>query len=393
MKSEIYLDNNATTKPDPTVIEALLPCLKTHYGNASSVHKKGIEAERALRESRRTVARALGANENEIIFTSGATESDNLAITGIARAYTRRGNHIITTKVEHPAVLEPCRALENDGFTIDYLDVTKDGIDIEKLKNLITDKTILISIMHVNNETGQISPIEKLAEQIKKTHPYVIFHSDGTQAFGKIPIDLTHIDLYSISGHKIHGPKGVGALYIKTDVQEKDVSGTHVTVEQKPIIIEPIIRGGGQERDLRGGTENIPAIVGFAKAAEIAHENLETTQTHFQKLKEVFLNEIKEIPNFTINSPEGSIPSTINLSIPPIPGEVIVNALSEKEIYISTGAACASRKGKKNYVLEAMGYPKEIIDASIRISFSRHTTEEEINTTTKTLKEIVTHLT
>jgi cysteine desulfurase len=389
---EIYLDNNATTKPDPEVIKAMMPYLEEKYGNASALHKKGAEAERAVHEARRAIADALGAHENEIIFTSGGTESNNLAIKGLARARARRGNRIIITKVEHQSIIEPCKELEKEGFTIDYLDVTKNGINPDQLKNLVNEKTILISVMHINNETGQIFPINELAKIAKEKNPNVIFHSDGMQAIGKMPVDVPNIDLYSINGHKIHAPQGIGALYIKNTKEEMNVNGTTITKEAHPLIIKPLITGGGQEQGLRAGTINVPGIVAFGKAMEIANAKLNQTKAHLKNLGENLIQGAKGIPGITLNIPEHHSPSTLNLGFPPIPAEVLLHALEEKGIYVGTGSACASRDSVKNVTLTAMGYPKEIINASVRISLSRMTTESEIEKTIKALKEVAIRL-
>ncbi len=362
MQPEVYLDNNATTPVAPEVLEAMAPYWREHFGNPSSAHRKGVEAERAVRASRATIARLLGVKESEVIFTSGGTEGDNLAIKGVARALHRRGNHIVTTKIEHPAVLESCRDLEAEGFRVTYLDVDAGGLlTPEAVEAALTPETILVSIMHVNNELGTILPISEIAERVKRRYPQIVFHSDGVQAVGKTWVDLRGIDLYTISGHKIHAPKGIGALIAREGVKMK-----------------PLLSGGGQERGWRSGTENVAGIVGLARALELMYEDLEGKLAYFRTLREHFLDGVRRIPGARINSPEQSVPTTVNVSFPGIPAEVLLHALEEEGVFASTGAACASRKRKRSHVLEAVGLPPEVSDSSLRFSFSRYTTREDI---------------
>lgn len=362
MRPEVYLDNNATTPVAPEVLEAMAPYWRERFGNPSSAHRKGVEAERAVRASRATIARLLGVKESEVIFTSGGTEGDNLAIKGVARALHRRGNHIVTTKIEHPAVLESCRDLEAEGFRVTYLDVDAGGLlTPEAVEAALTPETILVSIMHVNNELGTILPISEIAERVKRRHPQIVFHSDGVQAVGKTWVDLRGIDLYTISGHKIHAPKGIGALIAREGVKMK-----------------PLLSGGGQERGWRSGTENVAGIVGLARALELMYEDLEGKLAYFRTLREHFLDGVRRIPGARINSPEQSVPTTVNVSFPGVPAEVLLHALEEEGVFASTGAACASRKRKRSHVLEAVGLPPEVSDSSLRFSFSRYTTREDI---------------
>ena len=364
----IYFDNNATTAIAPEVFKAMEPYFMLQYGNPSSLHKFGIEAERAVKQSRRAIARLLGVDEQEIVFTSGATESINLAIQGTAWARKRLGNHIITTEVEHEAVLNTVKALEEKGFEVTYVTPDQYGrVKVEDVLSAVREDTILASIIHVNNELGTINPIHDIAKQL---NPQILFFSDGAQAFGKIRTSLEHIDLYSISGHKIHGPKGVGALYIRQGVN-----------------IHPLVHGGKQEFGLRSGTENVPGIVGFAKAAELGFAE---DREHVRHLKKRFLEGMQGIDECTLNSPKDAIESTINVAFPGIPAEILLHALEEKGIFVSTGSACSSKNKRVSHVLK--GLAQEIAESSIRISFSRYNTLEEIVHTVFILKSLVVEL-
>ena len=385
---EIYLDNSATTPLDPKVEEAMLPYFREFFGNPSSLHKKGVEAERGIKEARRILADMLHVKTSEVLFTSGATEADNLAILGIARAYKKRGNHIITQKTEHKAVLASCRALKRDGFDITFLDVDEFGnVDVEDLLNAINDKTILIAIMHVNNEIGAIHPINELARVAKRKKHDIIFFSDGVQALGKLEVDLSNIDLYAISAHKIHGPKGVGAL-----------------IKKESVNIEPIIYGGGQESGLRGGTENVAGIVGLGKAVELAYEDFTGKQKHFKDLQERFLSfcnpsgSITGINDVRINSPRGSTPRSkevsaiVNVGFRGIPAEVLLHALEQEGVYASAGSACVGNRNQMSHVLKAINVPSDYIKNSLRFGFSRFTTLKDIDFTCEVLKKKVEEL-
>jgi len=373
MRHEIYLDNNATTPVAPEVMEAIHPYFCQVYGNPSSLHRKGVEAERAVRTSRSTIARIFGVRDDEVIFTSGGTEGDNLAIKGTARALRRRGTHIITTQVEHPAVLESCRELEGEGFRVTYLAVNAHGrVEPDDVLSAVTDETILVSIMHVNNELGTIFPVEEIAARLKRQRPEIVVHTDGVQAVGKLKVGLDHIDLYTISGHKIHAPKGIGALLVREATR-----------------LKPLMTGGGQERGLRSGTENVPGIVGLATAIQLAYENLAATQAYLSDLRSRFLAGLAEVPGVRVNSPPDSIPTTVNVSFPGIPAEVMLHALEAEGVYVSTGAACSSRKGRRSHVLEAFHLPPDVIDSSLRFSFSRYTTVEEIETAVQVIRQVV----
>ncbi|NLT94472.1 MAG: cysteine desulfurase [Clostridia bacterium] len=362
----LYLDNSATTPVHPEVIKVMEDVLKKHYGNPSSLHQKGVESEKLLETSRKIVAQTLEVDKEEIVFTSGGTEGDNLAIKGIAFRYQNRGKHIITSQIEHPAVKESCRFLEQFGFSVTYLPVDKQGlIDPQMLKSSIRDDTILVSIMHVNNEVGTIQPIQDLGA-ILKEYPRIFFHVDGVQGYAKVPLKLKEwgIDLYTVSGHKINGPKGVGALYVRNG-----------------IALLPQMSGGGQEGGLRSGTENVPGIAGFAKACQIAREISVINWEKLSKLRKYCINMLKEKnPAVIINGPEEEhvSPYILNISIPGLRGEVLVHGLEKEEVLVSTGSACSSKKDIISPVLQAMGIDRETALGSIRVSFSYQTKEEDI---------------
>lgn len=376
MSSEIFLDNSSTTKPYDEVIDLMGYISKEVYGNPSSLHKKGIEAEREIKKARQIISDNLRVNLNEIYFTSGGTESNNLAIIGYLYANQRKGKHIITTSVEHPSVMEVYEYLKSTGYTVDYLNVDSNGIiDLDELKSKITNETALISIILVNNEVGAIQPINEVVRIKDSINKNTAIHVDAVQAFGKIDIfpKSSGIDMMSMSSHKIHGPKGVGALYVN-----------------KSIKLNSIILGGGQESLLRSGTENVPGICGFGKAAEITFSNLKKNYKVVESLKNTLKKEIHDnIEDFMIISPDDSSPYILNIAFSGIKSEVLLHHLEEKNIYISTGSACSSRKKIHSRVLKAMGVPAKFIDGAIRISFSACNTEEQIITAVNSIKEIL----
>ncbi|MFC1697237.1 cysteine desulfurase family protein [Nanoarchaeota archaeon] len=373
----IYMDNSATTKVADEVVEEMNLYFSDRFGNASSLHDFGQEAFNSLEKARKIIADRLNCEDShEIIFTSGGTESDNLAIMGIAFANKDKGNHIITSKIEHPAVLNTCSQLEKEfGFKITYLDVDKEGlIDIEQLKKEISDETILVTIIHGNNEIGTIQKIEEVAKICREKDIY--FHTDAVQSFTKVDIDVQKIkcDLLSLTAHKIHGPKGIGALYVK--------NGTKIL---------PMLKGGRQERCLRPGTENIAGINGFAKCVEISSDE------HVIKMKELrdyFINEIREkIPEVNLNGPiEGRLCNNINFNFKYIEGEALLLKLNEEGIAVSTGSACSSRSLKPSHVLMALGLRPQDCHGSIRFTISRYTSKEEIDFVVEKLVEIVKDL-
>jgi len=375
---EVYLDNSATTKCYDCVAETVSKVMVEDYGNPSSMHMKGVEAERYIRWAKEVIAGNLKVSEKEIVFTSGGTESDNLALIGAAAANRRAGCHIITTRIEHPAVLQTMRHLENQGFQVTYLPVDRYGIlNPDDLRCAIRRDTILVSIMHTNNEVGSLQPIEAAGTLIKSINPNIIFHVDAVQGYGKFRIypKRMHIDLLSVSGHKIHGPKGVGFLYINEKIK-----------------ILPINFGGGQQKGMRSGTENVPGIAGLGKAVEKIYENMEEERAAMYALKERFIRGVLDIPDIKINGLTGeqSAPHVASVSFRGVRSEVLLHALEEKGIYVSAGSACASNKAPKpSDTLRAMGLEKDLLDSTLRFSFSVFTTEEEIDYTLQTLYDIV----
>lgn len=374
---EIYFDNSATTKPYDEVAAAVFDTMKNNYGNPSSLHKLGIEAERAVKQAKERVAAALKVSPNEIFFTSGGTESDNIAILGVAKA--SRGRHIISTPLEHPAVLNTLSELESRGYHVDYAPVGKDGkVILSEFKKLIRPDTILVTAMLVNNEIGTIEPVAEMSRILKLRNPRAVFHVDAVQGFGKIHMtaDILGADLISLSSHKIHGPKGMGALYIR--------KGTR---------LRPIMFGGGQQQGIRSGTENVPGIVGFGLAAKIAVTDLNEKTAKMEKLKTRLRNEIKNsIDNIMINTPENNAPHILNVSFGGVKAEVVLHSLEMQDIYVSSGSACSSHKKEPSYVLTEIGVPRQMIDGSIRFSLSEFNTEEDVDTTVEALKKIIPRL-
>lgn len=375
---EVYLDNSATTKVFPEVAELMTKIMCEDYGNPSSLHMKGIQAEQYLRYAKETFARILKVKEKEIFFTSGGTESDNLALIGCAMANRRRGNHLITTQIEHPAVLQTMHYLESQGFRVTYLPVTKEGhVCPATLEKAMTAETILISVMHTNNEIGAIEPIEQLSCVAKRMNPNVLFHVDAVQGFGKAIIHPKRmgIDLLSVSSHKIHGPKGVGLLYVGEKVK-----------------IQPILFGGGQQQSLRSGTENVPGNAGMAKAAELLYRHIEEEIPYMHQLKKHFIKGLSRIEDVQVNGleegdPYGemSAPHIISVSFRGVRSEVLLHTLEEKGVYVSAGSACSAHKPQPSATLRAVGVDKSLLDSTIRFSFSIFTTREEIDYTLQVL--------
>lgn len=374
---EVYLDNSATTRVFDDVAEFMCQIMTKDFGNPSSMHTKGVAAERYVKYAKETIAGILKVNEKEIYFTSGGTESDNWAIIGAAYANHRAGRHIITTKIEHPAILQTMKHLEEQGFMVTYLPVDKYGrIILEDLRKAMRQDTILVSIMHVNNEVGALQPIEEAGKIIKECNRQTLFHVDAVQSFGKFRIypKKSNIDMLSVSGHKIHGPKGVGFLYIRDGVK-----------------IKPIIFGGGQQKGYRSGTENVPGYAGMAKAAGKLYQNLDGDVSKLHELRRYFITQVMELGNIRLNGPkdmEGA-PHIVSLSIEGIRSEVLLHALEERGIYVSAGSACSSHKHSVSATLTAMGVSQSLLDSTIRFSFSVFTTKEELDRTVAVLKEIV----
>ena len=363
----IYLDNNATTPVDPRVLEAMLPYFKEKFGNAASRnHAFGWDAEEGVDIARQQVASLIGADSKEIIFTSGATESSNIAIKGIAAMYADRGKHIITTEIEHKATIDPCKYLETKGYTVTFLPVDKFGmVSAADVEAAMTDETILVSLIHGNNEIGSLNPIGDIGKLCKDKG--VIFHVDACQTFGKVPIDVNAmgIDLLSISAHKIYGPKGVGAMYVR---------------RKKPRVrCEPIIHGGGHERGMRSGTLNVPGIVGLGKAAEICQQEMGAEAKRIAGLRDRLKDGIlSKLPDVYLNGhPELRTPTNLNLSFAYVEGESLM--MGFKELAVSSGSACTSASLEPSYVLKALGVGDELAHSSIRFSLGRFNTEEEVD--------------
>ena len=375
---EIYLDNSATTKAYESVRDIVGKVMCEDYGNPSSMHTKGVEAEKYIRTAKETFAKILKVQEKELFFTSGGTESDNLALIGAARANHRAGKHLITSSIEHPAILNTMRYLEEEeGFRVTYLPVDEYGrVKLDALQTALCDETILVSIMYVNNEVGSVQPIEEAASIVKAYNKNILFHVDAVQGFGKYKIfpKKTGIDMLSISGHKIHGPKGIGLLYINEKAK-----------------VKPIMFGGEQQKNVRSGTENVPGIAGLAVAAKECYTNFDAKVSKMRELKKRFIDGIMEIPDITIHGlyDETSAPHIISVGIAGIRSEVLLHTLEDYGIYVSSGSACSSNHPAISGVLKGIGASKEFLDATLRFSLSEFTTEEEIDYTLKTLYNCV----
>lgn len=374
----IYLDNSATTKPRKSVVESFHQAALHYFGNPSSIHGLGQDGERLLRKSRQQAATILQVQEDEIVFTSGGTEGNNMAIKGTALAHQNRGKHIITSAIEHPSVLEACQSLEMLGFEVTYLPVNEDGrVSIDQLQENIRQDTILVSIMHVNNEIGTIQPIREIGH-ILKNYPKIFFHVDFVQGFGKVPLSLKDckIDMATISGHKIHGLKGTGILYIRSGVK-----------------IFTLAHGGGQERGIRSGTENVPGIVSLVKAMRLQTEEQIEKSNYLQGLKQFLIEELSKIEDVVMNTPtESAAPHIVNFSVPGLKPEVVIHALEENEIFISTKSACSSKSMDESLVLAACGKEKDISTSGLRISMSYDNTIEELEVFLDKLKVVLQKL-
>lgn len=375
---EIYLDNSATTRVFPEAAELVTRIMCEDYGNPSSLHRKGMEAERYLRYAKETFAHILKVQEKEIFFTSGGTESDNLALIGGAFAGSRRGNHLITTQIEHPAILQTMRYLEGQGYRVTYLPVDSSGrIRLADLDAAMSSDTVLVSIMHTNNEVGSVQPVAEAGALIKRRNSAALFHVDAVQGFGKSVIypRRMNIDLLSASGHKIHGPKGVGLLYIGDKVR-----------------IQPILFGGGQQMNLRSGTENVPGAAGFARAAELLYRNLGEETQRLYRLKRRFIEGVRYLDGVEVNGlvpgepyGGGTAPHVVSVSFRGVRSEVLLHSLEEQGIYVSAGSACSAHKPQPSGTLKAIGVEKPLLESTIRFSFSVYTTEEEIDYTLQAL--------
>lgn len=378
---EAYLDNSATTRCSDRACQVMVDLLTKDYGNPSSLHMKGIEAERFVETAKKKIAKTLRVSEKEIIFTSGGTESNNLAIIGAAMANRRAGNHIITTSIEHASVENPMEFLKEQGFEITYLSVDENGIiSLEELEEAVTEQTILVSMMQVNNEIGAIEPVAEAVELIKKKKPDTLIHVDAIQSYGKMYIypKKLGIDMLSVSGHKIHGPKGSGFLWVKEKTK-----------------LKPLILGGGQQKGMRSGTENVPAIAGLGEAAEEIYENLDEKRAHLYGLKQRFIDGIEKLEGTHVNGKTGedSAPHIVSVSFEGIRSEVLLHSLEDWGIYVSSGSACSSNnhagKQKGSKTLRNIHLKENLLDSTLRFSFSVHTTEEEIDYALEVLGELL----
>ena len=374
---EAYLDNSATTRCSEAAAKKMMEILTGDYGNPSSLHSKGFEAENYVTEASRKIAKTLKVQEKEIYFTSGGTESNNLAILGVAAANHRAGKHLITTSIEHASVNGPMAYLEEQGYEVTYLSVDAEGrISLEELQQAIRPDTILVSIMHINNEIGAMEPIEEAGAIIKAANPSTLFHVDAIQSYGKCRIypKKANIDLLSVSGHKIHGPKGIGFLYIKEKTK-----------------IKPIVFGGGQQKGMRSGTENVPAIAGLGVAAEEIYTDFDLHLEHMYELRDHFIEEVKKISGVSVNgrTDHTNAPHIVSVSVENVRAEVLLHSLEEKQIYVSAGSACSSNKPSVSKTLQSIGVKSQLLDATVRFSFSIWTTLEEVDYALEQMRIII----
>ena len=374
---EAYLDNSATTRCCDKATEMMVTLLTKDYGNPSSLHMKGVDAEKYITEAKERIAKTLKVQEKEIVFTSGGTESNNLALIGAALANQRAGKHIISTCIEHPSVSNPLIWLEENGFEVTFLKVDKYGvISLEELKEAMRPDTILVSLMQVNNEIGAVEPIEEAGKIIKEINPNCIFHVDAIQSYGKMRImpKKLNCDMLSVSGHKIHGPKGSGFLYIKDKTK-----------------VKPQMLGGGQQKGMRSGTENVPAIAGLGVAAEEIYTDFEEKVEHLYELKEYFIEQVTKIDGVSVNGhiSKDSAPHIISVSIKGVRAEVILHTLEDRNIYVSSGSACSSKKPALSGTLKNIGLANDLLDSTIRFSFCVNTTKEEVDYALEVMKEVI----
>ncbi|PXX51739.1 cysteine desulfurase [Hungatella effluvii] len=374
---EVYFDNSATTKVFPPVADLVMKVMTEDYGNPSAKHGKGMRAEQYIKEAAEIIAGTLKVSPKEIIFTSGGSESNNMALTRTAIANKRAGSHIISTSIEHASVYNPLAYLEEQGFEVTYLPVDHDGhISLEDLENAIREDTILVSIMYVNNEIGAVEPVEEIAKRIKKKNPAILFHVDGIQAYGKFVIRPKRqgIDLLSVSGHKIHAPKGIGFLYVDSRVK-----------------IKPLIYGGGQQRGMRSGTENVPGIAGLGEAAREMYQNHGEKMKQLYELKDYMIKRLDEVEGTTVNSLPGelSAPQIVSASFSGVRSEVLLHALEDKGIYVSSGSACSSNHPAVSGTLKGIGVKQELLDSTLRFSFGVFNTKNEVDICIAALKELL----
>ena len=372
----VYLDNAATTRARPEVVDAVVTALQERFGNPASIHTAGLEAERLVKETRSVLAAALEVPADDLYFTSGGTEANNWALRGVLAAYARRGRHLVTTAIEHSSILSTARRLEAEGYRVTIVPVDRHGrVDPERIAAAVADDTVLVSVMLVNNEIGSIQPIADIVRAVRARRPDVLVHVDAVQAFGKLPVKprAWGVDLLTLSAHKIHGPKGTGALYVRRGVR-----------------IQPLLVGGEQEGGLRPGTHNVPGIAGFGVAARLILAEQPELSRRMHALKLRLVQRVQaEIPDVYVNGPdpgEGA-PHIVNLSVVGARGEVLVHALAQRGVYVSTGSACTSRRTAPSHVLQALGLPPERLDSALRISLSRETTEDDVERLVAALKE------
>ncbi|WP_075679275.1 cysteine desulfurase family protein [Roseburia sp. 831b] len=377
---EAYLDNSATTRCSERAKDLMVKVLMEDYGNPSSLHMKGVDAENYIKEAQKKIAKTLKVDEKEILFTSGGTESNNMALIGTALANKRSGMHLITTSIEHASISSPMQFLEEQGFHVTYLSVDENGvISLDELKDAVCEDTILVSLMMVNNEIGALEPIEEAVKVIKAKNPATLVHVDAIQAYGKFRIfpKKWGIDLLSVSGHKIHGPKGSGFLYIKDKTK-----------------IKPLIYGGGQQKGMRSGTENVPGIAGLGEAAAEIYENFEEKIDRMYQLKQKFVEEASKIEGVSINGKTGrdSAPQVVSVSVDGVRSEVMLHTLEDRNIFVSAGSACSSNKPAVSHTLQQIGLKQNLLDSTIRFSFSVHTSEEEIDYAIEVMREVIPQL-
>ena len=377
---EAYLDNSATTRCSERAKDLMVKVLMEDYGNPSSLHMKGVDAENYIKEAQKKIAKTLKVDEKEILFTSGGTESNNMALIGTALANKRSGMHLITTSIEHASISSPMQFLEEQGFRVTYLSVDENGvISLDELKDAVCEDTILVSLMMVNNEIGALEPIEEAVKVIKAKNPTTLVHVDAIQAYGKFRIfpKKWGIDLLSVSGHKIHGPKGSGFLYIKDKTK-----------------IKPLIYGGGQQKGMRSGTENVPGIAGLGEAAAEIYENFEEKIDRMYQLKQKFVEEASKIEGVSINGKTGrdSAPQVVSVSVDGVRSEVMLHTLEDRNIFVSAGSACSSNKPAVSHTLQQIGLKQNLLDSTIRFSFSVHTSEEEIDYAIEVMREVIPQL-
>ena len=372
-KKEIYFDNSATTRVYPEVKDIMIKVMDEDYGNPSSLHLKGVDAEHYVKNAADIISRVLKCSADELIFTSGGTESNNLAIIGTALAKKRKGKHLITTAIEHASVLSVMKFLEKEGFEVTYIQPDSTGkVSVDEFVNAVREDTILVSCMHINNEIGAMQPVAEIAKAVKKINPEILVHSDCIQSFGKVEVNpkKMYVDMLSVSGHKLHGPKGSGFLYVK-----------------KGTLIRPIIYGGGQQKDMRSGTENVPAIAGLGEAVRLTFTDFDKKVEYIRSLRDRLIKGLSDIEDVYINQPDA--PHIVSVSFSGVRAEVMLHALEDKGIFVSSGSACSSNKRKESAVLTAIGLDRPKLESTLRFSFGDSNTEDEVDYALGVIKELL----